>query len=149
MPTYIQLANFVFDKKAIAKKYKGGCAQFRKDWKIEGENFHQEDDELFAVAAMNIDEIDIAKLTAAGLEVNEDLSFSNDFVPISRYGGAHWQTDWLEANGTFAWHKNAKQAQIDRAKFIGEEMTMDKIDELAEKGIEVMDTIKTGNNEGE
>lgn len=148
MPTYIHLANFVFDKAIIEKKYKGGCAQFRKDWNITGENYHQEDDELFSVAAMNIDEIDMDALTAAGLEVNEDLSFSNDFVPISRYGSAHWKSDWLAQNGTFAWHKNAKQAQIDRAKFIGEEMTMDKIDELAEQGIDVMDTIKTGNNEG-
>ncbi|MFT6167759.1 MAG: hypothetical protein ACJASF_002460 [Vicingaceae bacterium] len=46
-------------------------------------------------------------------------------------------------------HKNAKQTQIDRARHIGEKMTMDKIDELAEQGVYVMDTIKTGNNEGE
>ena len=43
MPTYIHLANFVFDKKTIAQKYKGGCAQFRIDWNIEGENHHQEE----------------------------------------------------------------------------------------------------------
>lgn len=75
--------------------------------------------------------------------------FSNDFVPISRYGGPLWEMDWLESNGIFAWHKNAKPAQIARAKYIGEEMTMDKIDELAEQGIDVSDTIKSGNNEGE
>ena len=149
MPTYIHLANFVFDKKTIAEKYKGGCAQFRIDWKIEGENHHQEDDELFSVACMNIDELDIQRLTDAGLAINEDLSFSNDFVPITRYGGVHWETDWLEANGTFAWHKNGKARQIERAKYIGGKMLIDEIEALANHGISVMDTIKTGYNEGE
>lgn len=149
MPTYIHLANFVFDKAIIEKKYKGGCAQFRIDWGIEGENYHQEDDELFSIARMNIDELNIDNLTDAGLDVNDDITFSNDFVPISRYGGAFWKTDWLAENGIFAWHKNAKQTQIDRAKYIGGEITMDKIDELADQGVYVMDTIKTGNNDRE
>ena len=38
--------------------------------------------------------------------------------------------------------------QIDRAKYIGEEITMDKIEALMDQGISVMDTIKTGYNEG-
>jgi hypothetical protein len=98
---------------------------------------------------MNIDELNIDNLTDAGLDVNDNITFSNDFVPISRRGGALWKTDWLEENGIFAWHKNAKQTQIERARHIGEKMTMDENEAAAKQGVYVMDTIKTGHNDGE
>jgi hypothetical protein len=68
---------------------------------------------------MNIDELKIDNLTDAGLDVNDDITFSIDFVPISRYYGVFGKINWLEENGIFLWHKNAKQTQIYRVRCIG------------------------------
>jgi len=80
------------------------------------------------------------------LEYNEDAENSNDFVIITRYDGALWQTDWLDNNGIFAWHSNCIQEQKDRALHIGEVMTMQEVIDLSEKGVNVFETIKTGTN---
>ena len=146
MPIYIHLANMIVDKKIIDTKYYGGCNQFRIDWDIDAGIYNQEDDELFGVARMNADEFDIEKLIQGGLEYNEDAENSNDFVIITRYDGAHWQTDWLHYNGIFAWHSNCIQEQKDRALHIGEVMTMQEVIDLSEKGVNVFETIKTGTN---
>ena len=95
---------------------------------------------------MNLDEFEIDKLIERGLEFNSDLQCSNDFVAISRYGGVHWEVDWLNNNDTFAWHVNCDPKQKERAVQIGEVMTMDKIQELGDKGIDVYKTIKTDTN---
>ena len=146
MPIYIHLANMIVDKKIIDTKYYGGCNQFRIDWDIDAGIYNQEDDELFGVARMNADEFDIEKLIQGGLEYNEDAENSNDFVIITRYDGALWQTDWLDNNGIFAWHSNCIQEQKDRALHIGEVMTMQEVIDLGEKGVNVFETIKTGTN---
>ncbi len=146
MPIYIHLANMIVDKKIIDTKYYGGCNQFRIDWDIDAGIYNQEDDELFGVARMNADEFDIEKLIQGGLEYNEDAENSNDFVIITRYDGALWQTDWLDNNGIFAWHSNCIQEQKDRALHIGEVMTMQEVIDLSEKGVNVFETIKTGTN---
>lgn len=146
MPIYIHLANMIVDKKIIDTKYYGGCNQFRIDWDIDAGIYNQEDDELFGVARMNADEFDIEKLIQGGLEYNEDAENSNDFVIITRYDGALWQTDWLDNNGIFAWHSNCIQEQKDRALHIGEVMTMQEVIHLSEKGVNVFETIKTGTN---
>ena len=143
MPVFIQLANLVFNKQLLDKKYLGGCTQFRIDWNIDGSLYNQEDDELFCISAMNENEFDIKKLIEHGLEFNTELNSSNDFVAITRYRGKLWQTEWLNNNDTFAWHSLCNQEQIDKAVEIGEVMTMDKIQDLAEKGINVFETIKT------
>ena len=146
MPIYIHLANIVVVKKIIDKKNDGGCNQFRIDWDIDAGIHNQEDDELFGVARMNYDEFDIEKLIEGGLEYNEDLENSNDFVLVTRYDGALWQTDWLDNNGVFAWHSKCIQEQKERAIHIGEVMTMQEIVDLGEKGVNVFQTIKKGNN---
>jgi hypothetical protein len=143
MPVYLHLANLVFDKRIITDKYDGGCTQFKIDFEIEKSNVNQEDDELFLVAKMNMDEFDFSTLIKKGLSYNNN--FSNDFVAISRYGGAHWKTEWLKCNAIFAWHSCCSQSQKDRAVEIGEELTMDKIQELMEEGVNVFETIKTAN----
>ena len=89
---------------------------------------------------------EIDKLIERGLQFNSDLQYSNDFVAISRYGGAHWEADWLNNNDTFAWHVNCDPKQKERAVQIAEVMTMDKIQELSDKGINVFKTIKTDAN---
>ena len=146
MPLYLDLANLVFDKKHLDRKYAGGCDQFRIDWNMINSEVNQEDDELISLTTMNIDEFEIEKLINRGLEFDAELQFSNDFVAISRYGGEHWTTKWLASNGTFAWHVNCHPLQKERAVEIGEVMTMDKIQELFDKGINVFKTIKTDTN---
>ena len=146
MPIYIHLANMIVDKKIIDTKYYGGCNQFRIDWDIDAGIYNQEDDELFGVARMNADEFDIEKLIQGGLEYKEDTENSNDFVIITRYGGALWQTDWLDNNGIFTWHSNCIQEQKDRAIYVGEIMTMQEVVDLGEKGVNVFQTIKKGTN---
>ena len=146
MPVYLDLANLVFEKRLLDQKYFGGCEQFRLDWNTINSEANEEDDELISLASMNIDAFEIDKLIERGLEFNSDLQYSNDFVAISRYGGAHWVTDWLNNNDTFAWHVNCDAKQKERAVQIGEVMTMDKIQELGDKGINVFKTIKTDTN---
>ncbi|MDA9872603.1 hypothetical protein N9C25_00100 [Saprospiraceae bacterium] len=146
MPVYLDLANLVFEKRLLDQKYIGGCDQFRLDWNIVNSEANEEDDELISLASMNMDEFEIEKLIERGLEFNSDLQCSNDFVAISRYGGAHWETDWLNNNDTFAWHVKCDAKQKERAVQIGEVMTMDKIQELNDKGINVYKTIKTDTN---
>ena len=143
MPIYLDLANLLFDKKRLEEKYHGGCQQFRLDWKVEQSAKHQEDDELICLVAMNIDAFDIQKLMDAGLAFDTEQQHSDDFVAISRYGGAHWSTDWLHTNEVFAWHVKCKPKQKIRAIQIGEEMTMDEMQELADKGMNVLKTIKS------
>ncbi len=143
MPIYLDLANLVFDKKLLDRNYHGGCDQFRMDWNIRNNEVDQEDDELICLKAMNIDEFEIDKLIQRGLRFDSEAQTSSDFVAISRYGGEHWTTDWLTSNGTFAWHVNCHPKQKIRAIEIGEVMTMDKIQELFDKGINVLTTIRT------
>ena len=108
---------------------------------------NQEDDELISISSMNMDEIEIDKLIKCGLEFNIDQQYSNDFVAISRYGGAHWKTDWLTSNGTFAWHVNCNPKQKIRAIEIGEVITMEEISNQQAQGINLFTTIKTDSNE--
>jgi len=56
MPVYIELANLIVPKPVIEKKYAGGADHFRKDYSIDGDNHHQEDDLLFSISRMNCDD---------------------------------------------------------------------------------------------
>lgn len=148
MPVYLDLTNIVFDKGLLERKYPGGCDQFRLDWNVIKNETHQEDDELISLGFMNFDEFQIEKLIDKGLEFDAELQRSNDFVAISRYGGKHWEADWLQDNETFAWHVNCAPKQKERAVEIGEVMTMDKIMKLFDDGINIFTTIKDGSNMG-
>ncbi len=141
MPVYLHLANLIVDKAAVARKYAGGIEQFRLDYKIGEENYNQEDDELFNIARMNIDEFDIERLTARGLHYEEEPEFSPDFVLKYRYAKTMWDVPWLQYTIIFAWHINAKPEQIARALEIGE-MTIDEIQEYWNKGIELFSAIR-------
>ncbi len=141
MPVCIDLANLIFNKKSIEEKYLGGSAQFRIDWKIGESKRNQEDDELFLIAKMNLDEFDIDRISKAGLTYSN--SVSDDFVAVSRYGGSLWEVDWIEQNAMFAWHINCSQEQKDKAIYHGEKLTMEEIADMEEKGIDVYATIKS------
>jgi hypothetical protein len=141
MPVYLHLANLIVDKSAVVRKYAGGVEQFRLDYKIGGENYNKEDDELFTIARMNIDEFDIERLTARGLHYEEEPEFSPDFVLKYRYAKTMWEAPWLEYTIIFAWHINAKPEQIARALEIGE-MTFDDIEEHRKRGVELFSAIR-------
>ena len=143
MPIYLDNANLIFSKAIIEVKYAGGCEQFRNDWKIDSSSVNDEDDELFTLVAMNVDEFNLDLLLEKGLSFDSEKQRSTDFVAVGRYEGALWDTNWLKANATFAWHVNCKKQQEERAIEISEHMTIDVIEELLNKGIEVLKTIRT------
>ena len=74
MPIYLDLANLILDKRIIEKKYTGGIAQFRIDYINERHPMNQEDDELFSISKMNVDEFDINK----GIHRN-NLNFGTEY----------------------------------------------------------------------
>ena len=140
MPVYIELANLIVPKPVIEKKYAGGTDQFRMDYSIDGDNHHQEDDLLFSISRMNCDDYDLNKLVEKGLDYDFKEGRSTDFTILSRYGGVLWDMDWLEYNGMFAWHINTEEEKIDMARKRNE-LTMDKISEMFELGMNPFKTI--------
>ena len=140
MPVYIELANLIVPKPVIEKKYAGGADQFRKDYSIDGDNHHQEDDLLFSISRMNCDDYDLNKLVEKGLDYDFKEGRSTDFTILSRYGGVLWDMDWLEYNGMFAWHINTEEEKIDMARKRNE-LTMDKISEMFDLGMNPFKTI--------
>jgi hypothetical protein len=140
MPVYIELANLIVPKSTIEKKYTGGADQFRTDYSIDGDNRHQEDDLLFSISRMNCDDYDLKKLVEKGLDYDFKEGRSTDFTILARYGGVLWDMDWLEYNGMFAWHINTEEEKIDMARKRNE-LTMDKISEMFELGMNPFKTI--------
>lgn len=140
MPLYIHPANLIILKAAIEWNYEGGIEQFRIDYKIDGDNFNQEDHELFSITRMNLDEFDVKELVSSGLHYDEKNESSNDFTLKPRYGPYVWETDWIRDNNVFAWHKEAKFDLIRRAIAIGNE-SMEVIAKRFEKGENPFDTI--------
>jgi len=140
MPVYIELANLIVPKPVIEKKYAGGADQFRTDYSIDGDNYHQEDDLLFSISRMNCDDYDLKKLVEKGLDYDFKEGRSTDFTILSRYGGVLWDMDWLEYNYMFAWHINTEEEKIDMARKRNE-LTMDKISEMFELGMNPFKTI--------
>ena len=143
MPVYLDLANLIFDKEVLERKYRGGCAQFRIDWKVDDTDTSQEDDELICLARMNIDEFEIDALIRAGLSYDEEQGYSEDFVALTRYGGAIWDVKWFSYNSIYAWHVDCKKWQKEKAFYISEEMRMEEISKLLDEGVEVFQTIKS------
>jgi hypothetical protein len=140
MPIYIHLSNLIINKASIQKKYTGGIKQFHLDFTIGKYNNLHEDAELFSFAYFNIDEIDISKIISKGLDFNEKLQTSSDFVIISRYGGHLWDVNWIIDNGIFAWHINTKKELISRANAIASE-SMDELSVKMENGENPFETI--------
>jgi hypothetical protein len=140
MPVYLHLATLIVSKTAVMEKYRGGMKQFRKDYSIGYDNHHQEDYELFAIAAMNVDDFDVDALLAEGLSYDKHLNRSDDFVIKPRYASYLWKVDWLVDNDLFAWHKDAREDLVLKAITIGNE-TMDVIAERFVKGEKPFSTI--------
>jgi len=141
MPVYICPANLIVDKAAVAAKYPGGIDRFRSDFRIDGDNFHMEDDQLFALVSLNVDEFDVDRLIDGGLHFDEAAQYSTDFVLKPRYGDNLWSCDWLLDNEVFAWHVNASGESLEKMERICA-MTMDEIIALQERGEEPFSAIR-------
>ncbi|MBK8516059.1 MAG: hypothetical protein IPL55_07145 [Saprospiraceae bacterium] len=142
MPVFIHLSIMVVDKKVIKKKYKGGISAFKNNYYWGEDTNNQEDDELFAVASMNSDDQDIEELISNGLSFDMESQRSDDFTIVNRYGGALWPVPWLEHDYSFAWHVDADENFIEKAKAV-DKMTMEKIADLFEDGINLFSTIRS------
>ena len=59
MPVYLHLANLIVLKSSVVKSYRGGLEKFRLDHHINNESLNQEDDLLFSITRMNVDEFDL------------------------------------------------------------------------------------------
>ena len=141
MPVFIHLSILVVDKNAIKKKYKGGIVAFKNNYYWGEDTNNQEDDELFAIASMNSDDQDIEELISNGLSFDIQSHRSDDFTIVNRYGGALWPVSWLKHGYSFAWHVDADENFIEKAKAV-DEMTIEKIADLFEEGINSFSTIR-------
>jgi len=135
MPIYLHLANLIIDKNAVRNNYKGGIEQFKKKYFLNVDNNDQEDNELFSLAAMNIDEFEneLKELIKSGLHYNELLKSSNDFVLKPLYSNYLWNVNWLEDNNVFAWHIHCEKKLIDKAIQIGN-LTMEEVNIMFDTG---------------
>ncbi len=141
MPVYLDIFNLIIDKKAIIEKYSGGIEQFRIDYEIPLSEINQEDDELFSLGQMNVDEFDIDSLIAKGLSYDTDGQKSDEFTILCRYGDFLWDVSWLKHNGVFAWHVDTHPDLTLKMDMICN-MTMDEIATEMEKGNYLFSTIK-------
>lgn len=138
MPVYLHLANLVIDKRAVAAKYPGGLSGFRADHAIAADNYHQEDHELFCIAAMNADELysRMEKLLGHGLVHDRTDPSRSELVIVTRYGGALWKPGWLHANSLHAWHSDCAPAVQAKAVRLGQ-TTVDQLQAMREQGDDV------------
>lgn len=142
MPVYLNIYNLIIKKDTIIEKYIGGLEQFRKDYQINTSEINQEDDELFALGAMNRDEFDIDDLILKGLSFDSNNQSLNDFTIIYRYDNSLLsEVNWLKHNRVFAWHIYTSNKSLAVVNQISE-MSMDKIDELIENGENPLKTIR-------
>ena len=142
MPVYLHTANLIVHKRSVEARYSGGIEQFRKDFDLSADGYDQEDGLLFCICRMNLDEFDIKALVSNGIQYDHLSGSSADFTLYGRLSGFTWQVTWLEDNTVFAWHKDDRPELIKRAKYVGEEMTMDVIMQLREEGVNPFDVIK-------
>ena len=140
MPIYIHPANLIIAKKSVETRYDGGIFQFRLDYINPTQQYNQEDNELFAIARMNVDELPVEELIDKGLHFDNELQYSTDFVIRPRYGVYSWKADWITDNAVFAWDQDADASLILKAQEIAM-YPLNEIDELFEIGKNPFQTI--------
>lgn len=141
MPIYLNIYNLIIKKDTIIEKYIGGLEQFRMDYQINNSEINQEDDELFAIGAINLDEFDIDDLILNGLSFDNNNQSLNDFTIIYRYDNSLSEVNWLKHNRVFAWHIETSNISLALVNQISE-MSMDKIGELIVNGKNPLKTIR-------
>ena len=141
MPTYVHNCNLIIRKSVVAEKYVGGNRQFRKDYSIGTSEVNQEDDELFCLGSMNVEDFDLDKLTEKGLNFDAEKQFSADFTILYRSGKCSWATDWLINDTIFAWDILTSETCLEKANRISS-MNMDQIRAMFENGENPFATIR-------
>lgn len=141
MPVYLDIFNLIVDKKAVTRKYFGGMNQFRIDYDIPLSKINREDDELFSLGQMNVDQFNIDHLVSRGLSFDIENQKSDDFTIVCRYGNNFWEVNWLEHNSVFAWHVETNNELKIRVVEICE-MTVNDICIQMEKGNNLFQTIR-------
>lgn len=144
MPVYLDIFNLVIDKKAVIQKYSGGMEQFRIDYDIPISEINDEDDELFSLGQMDVDQFDTDSLISKGLSYDVTEQKSDDFTIVCRYGESFWDVKWLKHNHVFAWHIDTSNELISRMEEICN-MTMHDIGEEMDKGNYLLKTIRHNN----
>lgn len=144
MPVYLHIFNLVIDKKSVIEKYSGGVEQFRIDYDIPFSEINQEDDELFSLGQMDVEQFDIDRLVSSGLSFDKERQMSNDFTIIYRYGDIYWEVNWLKNNRVFAWHIDVNSELKLKMDEISN-MTLDYIIQQREKGNDLLRTIRLEN----
>jgi hypothetical protein len=121
MPIHTDLSQLVFRKSIIEHKYLGGIEKFKEDFKFNSNKYNIEDNELISFPALNADELNLEDASNFHKIVDREgfIVGSNDFVVISRYGGFHWDNEWIRGNdeiGTvFFWDILANEKSIKEA----------------------------------
>jgi hypothetical protein len=141
MPIYLDLSNLIIPKIVIQNKYLGGIEGFKQKY-YTPVNRNQEDNELFCLVKMNADEFNLQDLVRNGLSFDSEIMESPYFCIINRYGNPFWKVKWISYNSSFAWHQKANKDDVNKAKHIGEQMTMDQISQELVAGNNLLQTIK-------
>jgi hypothetical protein len=144
MPVYLHIFNLIIDKQSVIEKYSGGVEQFRIDYDIPLSEINQEDDELFSLGGMDVDQFDIDRLVSSGLSFDIEKQISNDFTIIYRYGDIYWEVNWLKNNSVFAWHIDVNSDLKLKMDEISN-MSMGYINQQIEKGNNLFRTIRLEN----
>lgn len=117
MPLYAQLSNLIVNKDAVKNKYIGGLESFRKKYINNSQPYNQEDNHLFSLSKMNSDEFEIQDLINEGLSFDTEKQFSNDFTILSRYGGLHWEVEWIKNYySVFFAHINSSKWELEKVE---------------------------------
>jgi hypothetical protein len=129
-------------KSSVVKSYRGGLEQFRLDHHINNESLNQEDDLLFSITRMNVDEFDLDSLVDNGLHYDDSNSRSRDFTIHGRLSGFIWEVGWLTENAVFAWHQEDDPDLIRKSILMGQ-ITMDEVVKMQDAGLNPFDTIRS------
>ena len=129
----MHFCSLIIRKSTVVEKYNGGVEQFRKDYSIGISDVNQEDDELFSLGKMNVEDFDIDRLMKSGISFDESNQYSDDFTILHRYGDFAWKTEWITHNKLFAWDvKTSPECILKVDEF--SKTTMDVINQMSDAG---------------
>jgi hypothetical protein len=145
MPIYLHISNVIILKEAVQARFKGGEAAFRQEF-FDPVEANEEDDELFLLAGMGLDEDMVDGLIEQGLRYDDDKKRSPDFAVYGRHQGFYWPVDWARDNGMYVWHVQANELLIERAQAIAN-TRVDELVRQSESGEDPFPTLRLGETE--
>lgn len=143
MAVYLHIFNLIIKRQTVIDKYAGGVDQFRIDYDLPHSEINQEDDELFSLGQMDVDEFDFDRLIAKGLNYDEAQQSSDDFIVLYRYDDLPWELNWIAHNQVFAWHVDTSPDIILKVEEISN-MSIDALSEQMKQGNNLFKAIRNG-----